>query len=77
MSNAKEKEKISIYYNSYSESWYFNGEAEGTYKICDCGTIIDHLYVYIIDKLKKAKLLDENYPILCCRCFNRGIKNAS
>ena len=25
----------------------------------------------IIEQLKKAGLLDKNYPLLCCECFSR------
>jgi len=78
----KEKPKgISIYYSSYSGGWYFIGLpyiAENFIPCSgNCGVMVDPRYVHIINKLKEAKLLDKDYPILCCRCFNGGIKNAS
>lgn len=42
-----------------------------------CRRVLYPQYVYIIDKLKEAGLLSEDYPYLCCNCYKRGIKNAS
>ena len=34
-----------------------------------CGiTSLDKVYVYIIDSLKEAGLLDESYGLICCYC---------
>ena len=31
-------------------------------------TALDRVYVYIINSLKEAGLLDENYKLICCFC---------
>lgn len=35
---------------------------------CYCKVHVDKAYSYIIDCLKKANLLDENYKQICCYC---------
>ena len=34
--------------------------------------LIDDNYIKIIQELKKAGLLSEDYPILCCKCYHEG-----
>lgn len=42
---------------------------------CDCGTGLDTVYVYIINRLKKQGLLPKNYKMRCCVCYGRYRKN--
>lgn len=34
-----------------------------------CSGDLNIFYIKIIKDLKRAKLIDEDYPILCCGCF--------
>ena len=45
--------------------------AKGNTSTCKwCGiTSLSSRYIYIIEKLKKAGLLSQDYKILCCRCY--------
>ena len=35
-----------------------------------CGGLLTSIYVHILEKLKDAGLLPENYKALCCACYN-------
>jgi len=72
-----------------SSSWYIFGAIGKTtitpHKRCShCDYYVYLPYIYIIDKLKDAGLLPEDYPYLCCNCYKkdngaierRMIKNA-
>ena len=45
--------------------------------VCEhCGRGIFYQYIYIINKLKEAGLLDKSYPSLCCNCYAKEKEHA-
>lgn len=41
-------------------------------KVCaGCGGVLFNVYIYIIDCLKEAGLLDKDYELLCCECYEK------
>lgn len=38
-----------------------------------CSQLLYPQYVYVINKLKEAGLLPENYPYLCCNCYKNRL----
>lgn len=52
--------------------FFYLGEKRSTIaKFCIyCGSKLDLNYSYIIEKLIKAELLDENFEKVCCQCFH-------
>lgn len=70
------KNEIEIKGGLLTGSWHFyNGKP--TYKqyrgnrCSNCDTMLYTRYIYVIEKLKEADLLDKNYPYLCCNCFKK------
>lgn len=49
----------------------FNGEYESDYQ-CDicCNISINNNYKLIIDSLKEKGILENDFPYICCQCFN-------
>lgn len=73
------KIKIETYEEGIAEFFTFSGNnklfeqisKERYWKDCKiCGLPIAAPYVYIIRKLQDANLLDKNYPLLCCNCYD-------
>ena len=53
---------------------YFSKHTRFTSRCYKCGSILNPIYTYIIEKFKKAGLLDKKYPLLCCICFSKKEK---
>ena len=73
-------EEINIVNIQCADTWHFYGVRFHNDKLKkyfgkrrNCCEIfnVNNAYVYIIEQLKKAGLLDKNYPLLCCECFSR------
>lgn len=56
-----------------NSGWRFGGTfVSFSNKPCDsCSSPLYSKYVYVINKLKEANLLDKCYPLLCCNCYNK------
>lgn len=66
-----EIEKVAGVYNFFNTS-YYPELCEEDLVHCSkawCETVLSKAYVYILRKLKEAKLLPENYSLLCCNCY--------
>ncbi len=44
-------------------------------KCVDCNNDVSLAYFYIINELKKHKLLPEGFKMQCCRCYNDSKEN--
>lgn len=53
------------------KTFIFTGSIPSRYFRCEgCGkNRLEPAYIDIIERLKKAKLLSEDYKMLCCNCF--------
>lgn len=79
ISGGKEVTQCFFYHSDldfYEEIQFFISEylAKGNFCVCDQCKIfyISPNYVYIIEKLKNAGLLPQDYKKLCCYCYARN-----
>ena len=60
--------------DDYSEDDLDKDDLEKYYnvlcEVCD-GEYLSPTYVYIINVLREADLLPEDYKLVCCRCYNK------
>lgn len=65
--------KNMIRHNSENGRFNFDGDIKCIDKSCELchNGIIETTYYTIVSYLKQSKLLDNDYPLVCCHCWNK------